>query len=56
MTGLSLVALWLCLACGNVAYQAISDGLFAVAAERSFFQAVALVAVWLSGQPRGDAA
>lgn len=40
--------LWTALTVGNFLYQALTSGNWAAATERSFFQGVAIFAVWLT--------
>lgn len=49
MRAVTLIAVWAGLAIGNFAWQMFGDALWAVAAERSFFQGLAVLAVWLTG-------
>jgi len=42
------IVIVICLMAGNFLYQALNAEVWAAAAERSFFQAVAVLAVWIS--------
>jgi hypothetical protein len=52
MNGHSLFSIWLGLSLGHFAYQFLTQALYGVALERTFFTGCALLTVWVIGKAR----